>query len=172
MPSFIRASPKFSRYPSFLFVNFRYVNNLLLMCIVEFFNRFQFQYNFVFDDNISPKSFVEPDAMEFNRDWNLSLNPQAGFPKHMHKKHLINSLKQSRAKLHVKTHGTINHDFSDFVFRHFLRAFVPSCEYGFRFLSDSSPQFFALTKYNRRFITCCKLKLFVATQVLRQKTEG
>jgi hypothetical protein len=31
---------------------------------------------------------------------------------------------------------------------------------------------YALTKYNRRFITCCKLKLFVAIQVLRLKTEG
>lgn len=85
------------------------------MGLAEHFDRFYFQDQPVFNQEINPESGIESMAVKFDWNRNLPGNLQSSFFKSPAKNRLINGLEQARAQLAVDGNRFIDNDCGYFV---------------------------------------------------------
>lgn len=82
----------------------------------KFFNRLQFDNDFVLDQEVSAKSLVEDQCVISNRDGNLPFNAKVVLAQFMRQNHFINTLKETRSRLCVDRECGVENDFGQPVF--------------------------------------------------------
>jgi hypothetical protein len=91
---------------------------LLGMDGMIFLNGLEFYDDKFFNQQVSAKSFVEFNAIVFNRDWHLPTHAQAAFLEFMRQSYFINRFQQPRPKRRVQFVSRIHDLTCDLIWSH------------------------------------------------------